>query len=197
MGWFTVVAYLATAGLAAACYRAQSQDRLGPAETDPDATLPDLRFIEAAKRARRRAFAWAGFTLVLVALGINKQLDLQSLVTETGRWLAHRGDWYENRSQVQVVFVLSVIATGTIGLVTGIVMLKGELETLGVPLLGMALVLVFVAVRASSLQYVDQLIGWQLAGFRMNWALELGGIFIIAAGAVLALRRARRQRPLE
>jgi hypothetical protein len=44
----------------------------------------------------------------LGALGVNKQLDLQSALTELGRILATDGGWYDSRHRVQRVFILAV-----------------------------------------------------------------------------------------
>lgn len=49
--------------------------------------------------------------------------------------------------------------------------------------------LAFVAVRAMSFHHVDVLIGTRVPNVRVNWILEIGGIAMVIAGAVLGLRR--------
>jgi hypothetical protein len=47
----------------------------------------------------------------LFALGINKQLDLQTALTELGRVLALSQGWYEQRQVVQFWFIAALAAT--------------------------------------------------------------------------------------
>jgi hypothetical protein len=42
---------------------------------------------------------------MFVGLGINKQLDLQTALTEFGRVLADNQGWYDKRQVVQVWFI--------------------------------------------------------------------------------------------
>jgi hypothetical protein len=48
---------------------------------------------------------------LFLALGINKQLDLQTALTELGRVLAYDQGWYEERQTVQVWFIVGVAIT--------------------------------------------------------------------------------------
>ncbi len=84
MGWVTVAAYFLAAWLSYRAYRAAHED------------------VEPHPGVRR---LWALLTGALVLLGINKQLDLQTAFTETGRWLAHSQGWYDDRRPVQAVFI--------------------------------------------------------------------------------------------
>ena len=87
MGWATVAAYFAAAILA---------------------TL-------AARRAtgRQRAF-WIGLAVILLALTVNKQLDLQSALTEAGRCISKAQGWYEARRSVQVIFIEAVLVASAL-----------------------------------------------------------------------------------
>ena len=53
---------------------------------------------------KRDRMFWLGTGLFLVLLGLNKQLDLQSLLTEAGRSLAQREGVYDARRLIQAVF---------------------------------------------------------------------------------------------
>src|SRR5438094_451884 len=57
---------------------------------------------------------WLGTGIVLILLGINKQLDLQSDLTRLAKVVAHVEGWYDWRRDVQGVFLL-LIALGAIG----------------------------------------------------------------------------------
>src|SRR5213595_770462 len=85
--WLITFAYFVAAGLCFWAGRKEKSQSLG--------------------RARRWNAPIFWFTLcgLLVALGFNKQLDLQSDLTEVGRSMAKSEGWYENRRVFQGIFV--------------------------------------------------------------------------------------------
>lgn len=166
VGWLTVAAYFAAAGLAAVnAWRARGA---------PDRKLGRL---------------WTGLTVLLVLLGFNKQLDFQSYVTAVGRAVAREQGWYETRRSVQLAFVAAVAAVtvAMIALVTW--MLRGGGRQQWLTLIGITMILGFVLIRASSFHYIDWLIGYRLGGFRMNWIIELGAIGVFGAAAINQIRQ--------
>lgn len=168
MGWVTVAAYF---GAALLC----------------------LRELMAARRedgARDKTFFWGTLTVLLIFLGFNKQLDLQTLLTLTARRIAIAQGWYENRRVVQVVFVMIVGIGGALS-VWGMRRLVRKHADLRLPLMGFVVLLVFIVARAASFHHIDQLINFRLAGVRMNWVLELSAIALVAAGAWSARKRPR------
>jgi hypothetical protein len=163
MGWLTVAGYFTAAML---CLREAVHSHL-------------------AKAASEKIFFWGMLSMLLVFLGFNKQLDLQTLLTLTGRRIAIAQGWYENRQIVQIFFV-GCIAAG--GLLSAVLMrrLVRRHTDLRLPVLGFIVLLVFVVIRAASFHHVDQLINFRIAGVRMNWVLELGAIALVAMGAIKA-----------
>jgi hypothetical protein len=121
----------------------------------------------------------------LVFLGFNKQLDLQTLLTLTGRRIAIAQGWYENRRIVQLFFVAFVALGGlcSVALMRRLVRKHADLR---LPLFGFVVLLVFVVIRAASFHHVDQLINFRMGAVRMNWVLELGAISLVASGAAKA-----------
>jgi hypothetical protein len=122
---------------------------------------------------------WRAISVAFIALGVNKQLDLQSALTEFGRVLATSQGWYEQRQVVQFWFIL---AAGSICLLLGLILLvmarRAPLPT-WVALVGVTLVLAFVAIRAASFHHFDRFIGTRILGLKWNWVLEIGGISIV------------------
>jgi hypothetical protein len=192
-GWITVVAYF---GAAVLCWRVY---RHRAAHAAPSAVpgyalvlLPWLLALLGRRRAldrvgvevRARAL-WLGLSVLLVFLGFNKQLDLQTIVTEVGRMAAHAGDWYANRRVVQLSFIVGVLLAGLWGLRAVWLLAQGNVAEMRAVLLGTVSLLCFVAIRAASFHHVDLLLGYRLAGLRINWILELGAVAIIALGAVM------------
>jgi hypothetical protein len=155
MGWFTVGAYLVAALLA---WRA--------AKVEPN--------------GRR---LWLGVAVLMALLCINKQFDLQSLLTDIGREIARYGGWYGERRKVQKLFVLGVIAGS--GLFGCWFAWRFRVFLLGHKLLsfGLLFLLTFIVVRAISFHHVDVFLKDGIGGVRWNWILELTGILLVAAAA--------------
>jgi hypothetical protein len=170
IGWLTVTAYFLTALLCGVC----------------------------CQRSRWRSGLWLIFCLVLMLLGINKQLDLQSWLTAFGRQVALENGWYQQRRQVQLDFIV-VLGLTAIAVLVGLVrVLLVERQyrptsglSSGLALMGLGFLVCFVVIRAASFHHVDRLLRWQLGGLTMNGFLELMGIGLIAMGAMVNLRRLR------
>jgi hypothetical protein len=159
VGWVTVVAYAAAAYL---CWRVL-QRRHG---------LPS---------AERKV--WRMLYVATIALGINKQLDLQSALTEVGRIALHARGWYEQRQLVQLLFIASV-ATGGVVAIRWILRFAREAPRgTRVALYGFTSIVVFVGIRAASFHHIDRFIGFDVGGVRMNWLLELAGLIVLCVGA--------------
>jgi hypothetical protein len=169
LGWATVAGYAAAATLCLMCARKE-------------------------RRGDRRWIFWQCSAGLLIALGINKQLDLQSLLTQLGRDLALAQGWYAYRRIVQVLFM----AAATLGGIVALLVLYRWSSALGVEVkvasLGLAFLAVFVTVRAMSFHRVDQFLFHGDFGRLPNGILELGGIGCIAGSALY--RHSRRRRSL-
>jgi len=163
MGWFTVVVY----GLA--CWLC----------------------LQCALRLRPQVFWWT-VTLALLALGINKQLDLQTWVTEMGRDMAQHDGWYGRRHDIQIAFIIGVTGAGAaVACLLGWA-LQGYWRRYLRVWSGLVLLLTFIVVRAASFHHVDQFLMADIGGLRMNWVFELGGLALIASGAWRAGKRTRK-----
>lgn len=170
MGWLTVIAYL-VAGLASA--------RAARALSGPDPLQ------------RRERLFWMIAALVLLFLAVNKQLDLQSLVTMIGRCHARLAGWYDIRRLVQQEFILAVAVAGVAALGLLAWLLRGILDRVWLALLGLGFVCGFVVIRAASFHHVDLLISSRIAGIKMNWLLELPGPLLVTFVAIWR-RRVRK-----
>ena len=127
-------------------------------------------------------------------LGINKQLDLQTLLTVLGRDIAQANGLYESRREIQLIFVI-LFALFCFSLLVALSWwLRGCWRRYWMPLLGVALLVSFVVIRAASFQHVDYLISkWRVIGpFRMKYIGELGGIHIVGLGSVQSLHRTHK-----
>lgn len=158
-------------------------------------------FVLAAWAARmdwRHANFWIFISLTMAALGVNKQLDLQGLLTAIGREIAYQYDWYQDRRIVQKWFIeaigIGALATTTLLVVTG--------RKSGAPVLvatvGITLTAGFVIARAASFHHMDELLAIRFVALRLNHILENSGIACVSVGAIWATvqsctpRRGRR-----
>ena len=201
VGWVTVVGYLVASGLCWRQFRRLDEtdgggQRAGGRSTPGTAVSAIARAL-VTTRGRLRALPaherlralWLGLAVVLLLLGINKQLDLQTIVTELGRIAAKAHGWYGSRRPVQLVFILLVALVG-LGVFRAVLLLaEGELRSMRVVLLGTLFLVCFVTIRAASFHHIDRLLGTDIGGFRMNWIIEIGGILLIIVGAARARPR--------
>ncbi|WP_439587263.1 hypothetical protein [Hydrogenophaga sp.] len=167
-GWITVALYVCTAW---ACLR----------------VLLYKRHKQVVLRDNEQLI-WRLLMLAMVALGINKQLDLQTALTEFARVLATEQGWYGNRRQYQEAFIAAVIVMGLTALAAMAVLVWHAPAPTLLACAGAAGLIVFVAVRAASFHHVDAILGWRWGGLPLNWILEMGSLVLISWGA---LRRAR------
>jgi hypothetical protein len=158
MGWLTVLAYFGTAW---SCFSV-------------------ARRLRTRHGNEREAWFWLSMAVLLAALGVNKQLDLQTAFTELGRMLAHRQGWYEHRRVFQRAFIFGV---GLVALVTVAVALwlaRTSNRAMQLAILGACFIVAFIVVRAASFHRVDRMLFKHAFGWlRLNWALELGGMAIV------------------
>lgn len=190
VGWFTVLAYMVAGTLCWRDYRRLSGSKARGPEDYLTSVLPLILSLFVSKRRlltlpeRQRISAlWLGLAILLLALGINKQLDLQTAFTEVGRMLARDEGWYAVRRKVQAAFILAVAVTGVWvfrGLANVASGTRGHLKQV---LAGTVFLFVFVIIRATSFHHIDILLGISLEGFKLNWIIELGGIAFIMLGA--------------
>jgi hypothetical protein len=168
-GWLTVGAYFVAALLAlraAWVIRKQTEPALRPSD-------------------RRRLFAfWCLTAVVLLLLGVNKQLDLQSWLTQVMRDLAKEQGWYEARHHYQVMFVVAVAAAGVVGTLAMAIWLRRVLFRVGIALLGLGVLGTFVVARAASFHHLDALL--HSGPLALNWWAEFGGTSLVALNAVAA-----------
>ena len=164
MGWVTVLAYVVAAGLAAAAARAL--DRVA----DPDAR-------------GRQPEIWRLTTILLVALAINKELDLQSWFTAFARVVLKKQGWMEYHRILQFRFIVGLICVSLIFLIASAWCTRRRRREYWLLLLGETFTVTFIVLRAASFHHVDVLLGTHIVGVKVNWALELTGIGVIALAA--------------
>jgi hypothetical protein len=168
LGWLTVAAYAAAAFV---CYRLRGRFS---AEAD------------GLRRKERRY--WGIMAGILLFLCINKQLDLQTAMTELLRGMAREEGWYAIRRWFQVAFI-AILALGfPVAAVILFRVVRRFPRSARVAGLGLILIAIFVLIRAASFHHIDRLLGARVLHFKLNWILELGGIAVVIAGGRMRRR---------
>jgi hypothetical protein len=168
MPWFITLGYFVAAGLCIWAGRKEKEKSLG--------------------RGRRWHAPTFWFVLggLLVALGFNKQLDLQSDLTEIGRSMARSEGWYGQRRAVQAIFVF-LFAVAAVAAVAGAAWFMRDLwRRYRLAFVGIIYICAFVIIRAASFHHVDTALYHTFLGSLVNTTLELGGIGVIAYAAYRA-----------
>lgn len=161
-GWLTVAAYVGCAGLAALVLR---------------------------RRAAGQAHIfWLLISLAMAFLALNKQLDLQSLLTASGRCVARQQGWYDERQAFQRHFIEGLLIGIALMLALGLYLLRRDLRQNGLALIGLVVVAGFVAIRAVGFHHVDAMLNLRVQNLRYNVIFELSGLTLIALNALWLLR---------
>ena len=159
MGWVTVVVYFTVAII---CLKAATTENANKSEK----------------------LFWFYLTFFLIALGINKQLDLQSLLTQTGKDLAIAQGWYKDRRFIQMGFIILIGLLGVTGTIILLKTYRNANTAIKIAFVGCIILFVFIIMRASSFHHMDLFINMEFVGAKMNWLLELGGLAIIGVGCL-------------
>lgn len=144
---------------------------------------------------RRPAAAARGLWLVIAGLmaflALNKQLDLQTALTATGRCMAHAQGWYDSRYLVQLAFIAGLVLGVVLALVWATKSLRGHMRGNRLALVGLTVLCGFVLVRAVGFHHVDMLISADFANIKYNFWFENAGLLLIAINALWLTRRGR------
>lgn len=164
-GWITVVAYVVAAGMV---FRVIAREAM----LEPWLEVTEKRL-------------WWCLLLGVVALGVNKQFDLQTAFTELGRMLAHAQGWYEDRRRVQVAFIAAWSVLGLTLCAVLVWVSFGMPKSTIMALYGAVFLVAFVGIRAASFHHVDAFINLSWFDVKVNVIIENGALALLAVGAWL------------
>jgi hypothetical protein len=172
IGWTITIAYFIAAFLCWRTGRIERENNLGT-------------------RNSHSYFLWFGLLILLILLGINKQLDLQTLLTSLGREISMTQGWYGKRREVQFVFTGFLGLFGLLSIGVFIWWLRNRFWEFWLIILGLVLLFSFIFIRAASFNHVNYLLNkWSVIGpFRMKYFVELGGIVLLGFGAIQRIKK--------
>jgi hypothetical protein len=171
LGWLTVAVYcLATFLCAVYAWRA-------------DRNIPsDLRL--------QHRLIWAALAAALLFLGLNKQLDLQSIIIHDGRNLVESLGWSNLSQAIQVAFILGMIAGAVVLLLVVAWWMRRLWRHYWIMFFGVLFLARFFIVRAATFLGVPlPELSKYFGGLHLNYLLEITGATVIALAAWNNLRR--------
>ena len=127
---------------------------------------------------------WIFLAIILLLLAINKQLDLQSWLTQATKGSALANGWYEYRELVQIALIsiigLSLLIVG----VTSRLYLVSSWRHYPLAWVGAILLFAFILMRAASFHHFDIFINQDILGIKINVIIEIGAVLLIILGAI-------------
>jgi hypothetical protein len=122
---------------------------------------------------------WLAIGLSMALLGFNKQLDLQTLLTQIGKQMALQEGWYDQRHQIQAAFAAAFVGLSGAGAVKIFFVARRESRALRLALAGTLVLMAFVVMRVATFEHL----GMPDFGDNLNGLVELVGIACVAGGA--------------
>lgn len=132
---------------------------------------------------------WWGTAALLLVLAANKQLDLQSLVTDVGRIAARGLGWQEHRRTLQGAFWAAGAGLTLAAVAWAAGPVRRSAREHSLLLAGLGATLAFAIVRAAAIEHVGTDVEAALDAAGVLRAAEIGGPAVAGAAAVLRLRR--------
>ncbi|RLS61732.1 MAG: hypothetical protein DWH97_12800 [Planctomycetota bacterium] len=133
------------------------------------------------------ARAWFVLMLLLLLLGINKQVDMQTLATQIARTIAKDNGWYRERKAPQLIVLAIACALALCTVVWIAWTLRRELRRIWPALMGLTLIGVYIAARVTSVHVID---GFLRSGpIKIMSVVEPVGLALIAWGIVRGTSR--------
>ncbi|MEO8314742.1 MAG: hypothetical protein ABI645_08105 [Pseudomonadota bacterium] len=176
LGWFISLIYLLAAIFALrAWWICRAGARAQQAGQTSDADM------------HRLATWWLGVGVLMILLGLNKELDLlQKLLREWGKTAAISQGWYPNRVMVQHAFIaLLALLLGGAGAIA-LHYVRGFISRIASAMVGVALVLTYALLRAAIFNGLRETMPALLITF--EWLLEPAGILLVIWCATRASR---------
>ena len=140
--------------------------------------------------SKSEATFWIVLAIVLLLLGINKQADLQSLITMYGRDLIKYVGLYSVRRTFQIAFIALVAIIAMLSVSISLWAVCRWTWPCHLAAIGLGIQAAFLVIRAASFHHVDRLLGLRMADMKINLIVESIGLVLMLLAAVGRLRMA-------
>ena len=141
------------------------------------------------KESSDKRFLWICISIFLVGMGINKQLDLQILLTMAGSFIAEHQGWYEYRRLIQKIFTIGfLICLSAAG---GVILfrIRRIIRQSIMELSGVAILVFFAVIRAGSINHLNKAIVFEQRKVSHIHGLEFLGLAVILFAVLYHLRK--------
>ena len=172
-GWLTVAAYAVATALSI---------RVFVMASDAERRLATANH-RASRDQRSMKQLWLLIAVTMVLLGINRQLDLQTLLIQKVRNRAYANGWYSDRRRYQLDFIAAISIIGLFATIGLAIWLRRVFTRVALAIGGVAMLVFFVLIRAASFHYIDKALSFG-GEVRVNVVIELSGIGMILAAAL-------------
>jgi hypothetical protein len=147
-----------------------------------------IRVIGHSFHNKEMRLLWICITILLTVLGLNKQLDLQTLLIIVGRSIAEAQGWGDYRRVVQALFTfmlgLGLVLSGAVVLFR----VRRAIPTAWIEITGTMVLLGYTMIRAGAISHIGRAESIESVAIRIH-AFELFGVMIILFAIVRHLRR--------
>jgi hypothetical protein len=120
----------------------------------------------------------------MVLLGLNKQLDLQTLLVDLGRAVSQHGGWYERRQPLKIAFAAVLGAGGLLALGFAVRWIRRHARDSALLVAGLGAILGYVVIRATPLHSAET------GAHSPFWPVEFAGVVLVAVAAARSGRAA-------
>lgn len=131
---------------------------------------------------------WICLGVILSALGLNKELDLQTLLIEFGRQIAHSEHLFAYRLKLYLVFFLGSMLVIVALLAVILLRFSADIRTFArqfpLAISGCGLICAYIVIRTALIDNVDLMLGVSLKQIAFLWLLEAGGLLLIMVQAL-------------
>lgn len=141
----------------------------------------------AARQSGSNQLLWWIATTVLIVLGFNKQLDLQTELTFLLRRVSHSEGWYGNRRLAEACFVMGLAALIAASGVTLRRLVRPRSRADLVAVAGLSLIATYGLMRAAKFYHLLGEPAQPTSGDMFNVAFELAGIIVVGGAALGSL----------
>jgi len=144
-------------------------------------TTLSIYYLKKIKPLKPDNLLWYSITVLLMTLGINKQLDIQILVAMTGHFFAKRLGLLDFRNSIEIITILGVsLFLCTVGIII-LFRIRSILRKSVLELSGVFLLLMFVVIRVGSISLLKMTIIY-------IHGLELLGLVVILYSLLMRIK---------